>query len=178
MRCVTDERFTVGKALAWRSAIDDDPPYQRPSDRWSLGRRRRFIDSLLNGYDVPKLYFHDRRGVEPRLVYAVVDGKQRLHALWSFAAGEFTLDPAFRVTGDPHPSARHAPPPTGGMRLGDFHPAWRRAFLDTRLTVVLIQDASPQEIDELFFRLNDGVPLTRRERAAARAAGLAAGTAG
>jgi hypothetical protein len=46
------------------------------------------------------------------------------------------------------------------MRSSDLPPAWRSELLRTYLTVVLIQDATLDEIEELFARLNSGVPLT------------------
>ena len=138
VRCVPEHRFTIAKALAWRSSIDDYPPYQRRADRWSLGQRQRFIDSLLNGYDVPKLYLHDLRGIEPTKVYAVVDGKQRLPRDLGLRRGEFPLGPDFVLEADParRPSAR---PPRAGMRWTDLDPAWRQAFLGTYVSVVLVQ---------------------------------------
>jgi hypothetical protein len=166
VRCVPEHRFTIAKALAWRSSIDDSPPYQRPADRWSLAHRQRFIDSLLNGYDVPKLYLHDLRGLQPTKVYAVVDGKPRLHALWDFVGGIYPLGPDFVLEADPDPSTAGAEPPRAGMRWTDLDPAWRRAFLGTYLSVVLVQRATEADIDELFFRLNSGVPLTPAERRA------------
>jgi hypothetical protein len=164
MRCVPEHRFTVAKAISWRSAINDSPPYQRPGDRWSVEQRGRFIDSLLNGYDVPKLYFHDLRGIEPIKVYAVIDGKQRLHAIWDFAADRFPLAPDFELEADPDPSTIGAEPPRAGQTWSELAPAWKRAFLRTDLSVVLVQRATEADIDALFFRLNDGVPLTPEER--------------
>ena len=46
----------------------------------------------------------------------------------------------------------------------DLDPAWRSAFLGTFLSVVLVQRATEADIDELFLRLNSGVPLTPAER--------------
>ena len=63
MRCVPAHDFTVMKAYLWRSAINEKPPYQRESSVWSLEKQQLFIDSLLNGYDVPKIYLHDLRGI-------------------------------------------------------------------------------------------------------------------
>lgn len=159
MRCVPAHPFTVGKALAWRSAIDVDPPYQRPADAWDLLRRQRFIDSLLNGFDVPKFYLHDVRGGDrPTIAYTVVDGKQRLTAIWSYLADGFGLADDFVSSGAP-PGLEHARPPTGGARFSDLDPGWQVALRRTYLSVVLIQDATLDEIEELFARLNSGVPL-------------------
>ena len=63
-----------------RDLIDLDPPYQRLSV-WDNEKQRRFIDSVINGIDTPKLYFHDLvdRATRPqRFRFSVIDGKQRL----------------------------------------------------------------------------------------------------
>lgn len=146
--------------------MDDEPAYQRRGDLWSLGQRQRFIDSLLNGYDVPKFYLHDLRGVEPTKVYAVVDGKQRLHAIWAFLEEAFSLAPDFRLEGDPPAALVGARQPRAGMRFADMDPAWQAVLLETPLSVVLIQDAEMADIDELFARLNDGVPFHPAQRSA------------
>lgn len=176
MRCVPAQGFSVAKALAWRSSINDDPPYQRPGDVWSLGRRQRFIDSLINGYDVPKVYVHDLRGIELTRVYAVVDGKQRLTAIWDFLGDRFALAADFRlergVDGHDEEASSFADDGPGGVsgtpapgrRFSELAPAWRTALLRTQLSVVLIQDASEIDIEELFSRLNSGVPLSPGER--------------
>lgn len=159
MRCVPAHPFTVGKALAWRSAIDIDPPYQRPADAWDRPRQQRFIDSLLNGYDVPKFYLHDvRGGPRPTIAYTVVDGKQRLTAMWSYLEDGFGLADDFTSTSTP-PGLEDVPRPVAGMRFSELPPQWRTALRGTYLSVVLIQDATLEEIEELFARLNSGVPL-------------------
>jgi hypothetical protein len=168
MRCVPARDFTVSKAIAWRSSIDDDPPYQRGGAAWALERQQLFIDSLLNGYDVPKIYLHDLRGHNPTKVYAVVDGKQRLTTIWSFVADGFPLAPTFRIEapdGVDRPDAWVAVPhPVAGQRFSELHPAWRTSLLGTPLAVVLIRTASEGDIEELFSRLNNGVPLSDAER--------------
>ena len=177
MRCEAARDFTVAKAIAWRSSIDADPPYQRPGDVWTLDRRQLFIDSLLNGYDVPKIYLHDLRGQHPTKVYAVVDGKQRLTTLWTFVQDGFALAPGFRIEpADGLELDAGAVPPTAGSRFSEMDPAWQRALLRTPLSVVLIRAASEDDIEELFSRLNNGVALsaTERSRLEARRASRAA----
>lgn len=164
MRCEPAHAFNVAKALAWRSAIDDEPVYQRGGDVWTLVQRQRFIDSLLNGYDVPKIYLHDLRGRHPTKVYAVVDGKQRLTALWSFLDDRFALaDDARLEAWTDGSGTTGAPILTGPIRFSELGPSWQRRLLRTYLSVVLIRDATETDIDELFARLNDGTPLTPAE---------------
>lgn len=165
MRCEPAHYFTVAKALTWRSAIDDDPPYQRASDVWSLDQRQLFIDSLLNGFDVPKIYLHDLRGRHPRKVYAVVDGKQRLTTIWSFLQDGFALADTFQMEPENMPDVpATASTPAGALRFSQLDASWRAVLLDTFLSVVLIRDATQDDIEELFSRLNNGAPLGPAER--------------
>ena len=167
MRCVPAPDFTVAKARAWRFSIDDAPRYQRAGDLWTLGQRQRFIDSLVNGYDVPKIYLHDLRGTDPRKVYAVVDGKQRLTAIWQFLDDGFALADDFLLEGSNGLAGQGdetAAAPCAGRSFSGFGPTWQAALLGTFLAVVLIQDATEVDIEELFSRLNNGVPLDPAER--------------
>ncbi len=158
MRCVPALPFTVAKARSWRSAIDDDPVYQRASDSWDLYQRQRFIDSLLAGYDVPKIYLHDLRGIHPTKVYAVVDGRQRLTAIWDYLSDRFTLGSP--VPAEAGPDGR----PSGAVAFSGLSPGWQRQLLQTHLSVVLIQEADATDIDDLFERLNSGSPLSPSDR--------------
>jgi hypothetical protein len=165
MRCEPAHHFTVAKAIAWRSSMDAEPLYQRRGDAWSLGHRQLFIDSLLNGYDIPKIYLHDLRGQHPTKVYAIVDGKQRLTALWSFVDDGFPLAEGFRVEPANRPDLPPAAiDPRGPLRFSELDRHWRDVLLGSFLSVVLIRDAQPADIDELFSRLNNGVPLSPDER--------------
>jgi hypothetical protein len=165
MRCVPAHFFTIAKARAWRSSIEERPPYQRESAVWSLDKQQLFIDSLLNGYDVPKIYLHDLRGDQPTKVYSIVDGKQRLTTIWSFLADGFALAPDFRVEPANLPELPlDAVAPVAGLRFSQFDGPWREAFLSTYLSVVLIRHATEEDIEALFYRLNNGEPLNAAEK--------------
>jgi len=165
MRCVPAHYFTISKARAWRSAIEERPPYQRESAVWSVDKQQLFIDSLLNGYDVPKLYLHDLRGEVPTKVYSIVDGKQRLTTIWSFLDDELALADDFRLEPANLPDLPPgAVPPRPGQRFSTLHPAWRETFLQTFLSVVLIRQATEDDIEALFARLNNGEPLNAAEK--------------
>ncbi len=51
------------RTLSWwinkRVKIDMEPTYQRRGKLWSDTDKAYLIDSILNGYDVPKLYMAD-----------------------------------------------------------------------------------------------------------------------
>lgn len=174
MRCVPAHDFTVAKVFAWRRALSDDPPYQRESAVWALDKQQLFIDSLLNGYDVPKVYLHDLRGQHPTKVYTVVDGKQRLTTIWRFLEDRFPLAADFQVEdANPPEIPPGTRPPAGGMRFSEFDPAWRKLLNRTYLSVVLIQNATVEDIEALFSRLNNGEPLNAAEKRNARGGDMA-----
>lgn len=60
-----------------------EPGFQRQSV-WSLGDRRRLIDSMLRGYPLPSIFLYQRME-GGQYVYDVIDGKQRIETLLFFA---------------------------------------------------------------------------------------------
>ena len=147
-----------------REEILLDPEYQRPGDVWSLEKRQLLIDSILNGFDIPKLYFHEF--VRPKQVdgtsyrYAIIDGKQRLQSIWRFIDGEFTLSDEFDYIHDVAVKA-------GGMSYGDLtqnYPRIARRFDATNLDIMLIQTDDIELIEDMFLRLNEAVPLNAAEK--------------
>src|SRR5437016_1800533 len=92
------------KTLSWwyarRSKIDMSPPYQRHGRLWSATDKAYLIDSILNGFDVPKIYvadftWGDSKLNKKRLPYAIIDGKQRFEAIFEFYDGLITLNDDF-----------------------------------------------------------------------------------
>ena len=45
------------RLLYEKDAINLNPEYQRNGEIWPLEKRQLLIDSILNDYDIPKLYF-------------------------------------------------------------------------------------------------------------------------
>src|SRR5690349_1928130 len=99
------------KDLKWwhgrASSIDFDPDFQRTARVWK-GRDQAFlIDSILNGFDIPKIYIADFTTHDvPTLnvhkkKYAVIDGKQRFTAILGFMDDKFPLPKKFVLLSDP-----------------------------------------------------------------------------
>ncbi len=112
-----------------RERIDTRPDYQRPLV-WSRPQKQLLIDTILRGYDVPKLYWR-RVGKNPDR-YEVVDGQQRLHAVWDFFDGRYPL------ASDSDPINRHK---AAGLGYSELHDELRIQF-DTYPLHVMFSDAN------------------------------------
>ena len=156
------------KPVIWwasqRSKIDMVPVYQREGRLWSRADKAFLIDSILNGYDIPKIYMADftvgvtnlnRKG----LPYAIIDGKQRLEAIFDFADGKLVLDDEFVF----QPDSKLKLAGLGYPDLSKRYPEVADVFSNWPLSVVHIVTDEQEKIDELFVRLNRSKPLTGAE---------------
>src|SRR4051812_11220577 len=111
-----------------RDEIWLDPPYQRAGDIWPLDKRQLLIDSLLNNFDIPKFYFHDFypakevEGTDFR--YAIIDGKQRMSAIWDFLDNKFPLASDAKLINSPEIDIANLT----YAELGQEHPKLRASF--------------------------------------------------
>lgn len=156
------------KTLLWwrsrRDKIDMDPPYQRRGRLWSETDKAYLIDSILNGFDVPKLYIADFTwGNSPlnkkRLPYAIIDGKQRFEAIYDFFDGRIALNGDFVLLQDPSLQL-------GGLSYQDLkssHSAIAEDFENYPLSVMSVVTDNEELINDLFVRLNRSKPLTGAE---------------
>lgn len=157
MECTTN-KMTIGYSWTEKNKFNLNPSYQRETGVWSLEKRQLFIDSLINSFDIPKIYLHDLRSKKEPISFAVVDGKQRLSTIWSFIEGRFKLSDGFKYLGNEDTY------PDKGMSFQDFSELWKERFKNISVDVVYIQFAEEDDIEELFSRLNNGEPLNAAEK--------------
>ncbi|MGI9558970.1 MAG: HNH endonuclease family protein [Thermodesulfobacteriota bacterium] len=149
--------------LNQRAVINDSPQYQREAAIWSEAKQQLFIDTILNGYDVPKLYFHDvSNDKKTHHKFAVVDGKQRLYAIWNFLCSEFVLGQDVEVPEEDKGLTQEKA--LEGQKFSELNTYWQGRIEDYALPIVQIQDATEDDIEELFSRLNNGEPLSGAEK--------------
>jgi len=86
------ERSIDQLLLSFRNGqINFTPGFQRKSV-WTLSDRRRLIQSLIEGYPLPSIFLY-QRDYNGKLIYEVIDGKQRLETIFMFMGqGRFSRD--------------------------------------------------------------------------------------
>jgi hypothetical protein len=148
-----------------REEVNMSPDYQRMGGVWTLEKRRLLIDSILNDYDIPKIYFHSLNTAAIKKTgkrFAVIDGRQRLEAIWGFMDGKFTLSADFEYQRDKSLDLAKL----SYADIAKQHPKIRVKFDSFVLPVVTvtIQDDDLDLIEDMFSRLNEAVPLNAAEK--------------
>lgn len=126
--------------LAFRR-LDLDPPYQRYSV-WSRSYKQYFMDTILNNFPSPAVFLH-LEDSEGENVFHVVDGKQRLIAIFGFQDNEFPL------------SKDHSRYP--GRYFDDLPLEVQAAFRRYEVPVEILITTSESDLREAFDRLNRNV---------------------
>lgn len=147
-----------------RDCIKFDPPYQRKGGIWANRDKAYLIDSIINGFDIPKFYLFDfgMRSSElatGNFVYAIIDGKQRFEAVFDFIEGRVNLNHDFIFHLDNSVEAE-------GLSYNDLrnrYPELAYRFDRATFDVMSVSTDDPEDINELFKRLNKGKALVGAE---------------
>ena len=125
------------------------PDWQR-EEVWDDGTKQELIDSILRGWRLPKFYLVLTNN-NPE-AFEVVDGQQRLNAIWEFFNNELALSPDSDSL-------------TGGARLyRELPDQLADRFDDYEIDYDQIEDASEKDLKEFFQRLQQGLRLTSSEK--------------
>ena len=144
------------------------PEYQRGTV-WKLPQKQGLIDSLLRGYQIPLFYVHlearpNQYTGESEKTAWLVDGQQRLAAIVGYLQSEFSLpDPKKAKPGSVLPAGTAELPPWTGKKFEELAPDDRKRLIERDLLVVEMA-AEPNEVRDLFIRLQAGTPLTAQEK--------------
>ena len=142
---ITPERRALDKVYRRRDRYDI-PEWQR-KEVWDIAKKQRLIDSILRGWKLPKFYFVKSSGDD----YEVVDGQQRLSAIFEFCSNELSLSPE---------SAKRF----GGPLYSNLEQKVADSFDDFEIEYDVIEDATDEELKDFFQRLQEGLPLTSSEK--------------
>src|SRR5262245_57656825 len=136
------KEWTVEELHRFRADISF-PEYQRQDRLWPVEKKRLLIDSILADIDIPKLYFNHIKGGD----YEVVDGQQRLWAIWEFLDNEY-----------PYVSEGK------NLTFADLTLDQQGTIRNYTLQVTEFEDAEDDYLRELFLRLQLGLLLVTGEK--------------
>lgn len=144
--------------LRKNNQLNLDPAFQRQSV-WSLGDRRRLIESLLERRPLPSVFLYKRQGYGGKVVYDVIDGKQRLESVFMFmGTGGFAATKRFEVK---RFDSNGSPEWVSWDRLASHE---KNLLRSTELQTVEI-DWDLGDVIDLFVRINStGKRLTGAEK--------------
>ncbi len=158
------DKKSVGWWFSHKLDIDFEPPYQRQGHLWNTDYKANLIDSIINEFDIPKIYLADFTIFNSPLnkknkSYAIIDGRQRFEANFGFYNNEFALNNDFIYYNEPNLKL-------GGLTYADLlntYPEIADKFKEFNLDVMSVITDEEAKINDLFVRLNTSKPLTGAE---------------
>ena len=122
---------------------------------WDKKHSSLLINSCLMGYPIPG--FYAIKGEDGK--YDMLDGKQRMTSLFKFYQNEFELVDTPSIT--TIVGGVEMEVDINGMKYEDLDEEIRDTLDSTMLTVYYFDDITDEEINEMFFRLNNGVKMSQ-----------------
>ena len=135
-----------------RQNINTQPDFQRPPV-WSISQKRLLIDTILRNYDIPKMYW--RQTSQRPDKYEVIDGQQRLRAIWEFMNNEYNMGKD--ADSIDNIELKNTTYDTLPLDL-------RNTFDQYNLDIMIMVNTEEEEVREMFLRLQNGTSLKSQEK--------------
>ena len=121
---------------------------------WDKKRMSLFVHSLMCGYPVPP--FFARRGEDKS--YDMLDGKQRMTTINKFYNNEFELVDVPGIEYEVNGQVMEMD--INGCKYENLPEEVKDELNSTSLTVYYFDDITEEEVADMFFRLNNGKPVS------------------
>ena len=173
--------------------------YQR-ENAWTMAQKQLLIDSIFRGLDIPKFYLWkidqwtlvngytdgdakstyrtilDRKRLEHEIadpyIFEVVDGQQRIRTILEFMGVTPPNDKCYRgMWHEPFTSSEDTPM-AKGKRYSQLTAEQQIEFGERRLTVMVLEKATIDEVRDMFLRLQSGTPLNAQQKRDAMGANI------
>lgn len=152
--------------LNTQGKVNLDPDYQR-RPVWSFKSKVYLIDTILQNLPIPKFFIQNKVDLSTgKSIYDVVDGQQRLTAIFELIAGQTSDDKPreFILSKKQHPKPETFPDRLEGLSFKSLPEDLLKTFWTYKLSFEELEDASEQEIKDMFIRLNlSGAKLNPQE---------------
>jgi hypothetical protein len=150
-----------------------DYPIQRAGGQWDALQKALLIHSIVGGFPIPPIAIAkaevDGHGSEAEYV---IDGKQRTTTVLDFVTGIADEDGNYPATA----WQLHEDTPTvvienvgevelAGKWFDQLHEDVQADIMSSNFLIQRMENATDEEIEELFGRWNNGTPLTKQQKA-------------
>jgi hypothetical protein len=141
--------------------------YQRGA-AWSQQQKQALIDSIFREYPLPPLFLEVKESLglegKPITKYEIIDGQQRILSLAEYLSDDFALlspsNPRLRLP----LSLRTKDAPWAEKSFSDLPKDLQERLQQQKIYVNLVHNvANPDEVRDLFIRLQSGTALTRQQ---------------
>jgi len=143
---LNEQKRTISYIIRHKDNFIIDPTYQREKV-WPRSLKQYLIDTILRGLDIGRIFV--KVGDDDK--FYIVDGQQRLNAIWEFAENKFPLSPLYSDD-------------LGGKYYRDLPRELRDKFDEYNVTIVFMHGLSDEEIRDIYRRINSGIPLNTAEK--------------
>jgi hypothetical protein len=164
----------LGK-LEVAGALRFDYPIQRKGGQWDALQQSLLIHSIAGDYPVPPILVL-KGELEEKEVDYVLDGKQRTTTVLNFLVGVKDADGnypenAYRLheeTPEVYVEGTDEPFEIAGKYFDELPEDVQNEIQSANFQIQRLEGATDEEIEELFFRWNNGTPLTKQQKARAK----------
>ncbi len=159
----------IKKMYESKQVLSFSHPIQRSSELWDIMQKSLLIHSMLANYPIPNIYVlrEDSRQVDDKgkhiFIFSVIDGKQRLTNVLSFLRGEYALSdnvPDVTIEEETYSIA--------GKYFADLDEPVKYELQRYKFEIYSFEECSNDDVEEIFFRLNNATPLTKAQVAKAK----------
>jgi len=145
------QTFTVERLhqMNEKKGLDFNFVIQRKDDIWDSSRKSTLIHSILTDFPVPNLY-----AIRNKRTYSFIDGKQRVTCVLDFVENKFSLEkntPSINTD------------EIAGKTFSELPSYLQEKIMKHKFEIYRIDEATMEELEELFYRLNNGMPLKQIE---------------
>ncbi|MCB6288539.1 DUF262 domain-containing protein [[Clostridium] scindens] len=172
-----EKRYTIKKInkSIGNGDVMFNHPMQRKPGQWDNEQQSLLIDSILDSFAVPQMYAIPI--IEGDFEsFSVLDGKQRLTTVYEYVNDGFKLSKDLspinrkrnRIVTDENGQRRKESVieeyEIAGKYFSELDEYLQEKLNDTEISVIMLIDATDEEIEEQFFRLNNGTALTKDQK--------------
>jgi len=148
---VFTQKHTISFLIHHKDKFKVDRTYQRELV-WTRDMKQYFIDTILRKLDIGRIYVRVERE-QGEIKYYIVDGQQRLNAIWEFVENKFPLSEKYsRDLG------------LGGKFYRELPWQIQESFDEYNVELVYLMNMSDEEVRDIYRRINSGRPLNTAEK--------------